>query len=292
MEPATAKIPARSHRQAMEWSLVLVSQGIECLIERDGEGEAWELVVPAQDFSRARQSIDLYRAENRHWHWRQELFRPGLVFDWISLFWLALLLMFFWLGTSRPGFQLAGVLDTAALSHGQWWRLFTAVWLHADAAHLASNAGIGLVLLGLTMGRYGTGIGLLAAYLAGVGGNLMDWMLAPSPRESLGASGLVMGCLGLLAVQSVRLWRNSPQTRKLLVTAVFAGIMLFIFLGLNPGSDLLAHAGGFLSGLVLAGVFAPFPGLRQAGKANLLAGCTFALLVVLPWWMALPHPRR
>lgn len=291
MESVTAKIPARSHRQAMEWSLVLVSQGIECTIQQDPQGAAWELLVSSDDFPRARQSIDLYRAENRHWHWRQELFQPGLLFDWASLLWVVLVLVFYWLSRSRPGIESAGLMDTAALSRGQWWRLFTGMWLHADPAHLASNTSIGFVLLGLTLGRYGTGLGFLAVYLAGAGGNLLDWMLAPSPRHSLGASGLVMGGLGLLAAQSVFLWNHSPRARKLIITAFFAGIMLFVLFGLNPGSDLLAHGGGFVSGLVLAGVCAPFLKLRHQGKLNLIAGLAFALLIIIPWWLALTRAK-
>ncbi len=87
-------------------------------------------------------------------------------------------------------------MDGAAVAHGQWWRLFTAIWLHADLAHLATNATIGLLLLGLAMGRYGTGAGLLAAYLAGAGGNLVAGLISLQPHRSLGASGMVIGCLG------------------------------------------------------------------------------------------------
>ncbi len=292
MEPAiNVRIDARSHRQAMDWSLVLVSQGIECTIEEDGTGR-WGLVVSAQEHARARQSIDLYRAENRHWHWRQELFKPGLLFDWASLLWLVLLVTFFVLSNERPMVESAGVMDKAGLARGQWWRLFTAMWLHADVAHLASNGSIGLVLLGLTMGRYGTGAGLLAAYLAGVGGNLMDWMLAPGPRVSLGASGLLMGCLGLLAAQSLTLWHRSPRNRKLIVSGIFGGIMLFVLLGLNPGSDLLAHAGGFLTGLLLGSIFTPVTRVRQTGRRDLLAGITFGLLVMVPWAIGLGRAAR
>ena len=42
------------------------------------------------------------------------------------------------------------------------------MWLHADVGHFATNATFGLVLLGLVMGRYGTGVGLLAAHGIGL----------------------------------------------------------------------------------------------------------------------------
>jgi len=58
-----------------------------------------------------------------------------------------------------------------------------------------ANAGFGLVLLGLAMGVYGTGVGLLAALLAGAGGNAAAWLIDPGHR-SLGASGMVDGLPG------------------------------------------------------------------------------------------------
>ena len=114
--------------------------------------------------------------ENREWRWRAEVFHTGLLFDWVSAAWMVLLVVLYWLNAVRIDLKTGGVLDTEALAHGQWWRLFTAMWLHADLTHLASNAMFGFILLGLAMGRYGTGFGLLAAYLAGAGGNVCSWI--------------------------------------------------------------------------------------------------------------------
>ena len=83
---------------------------------------------------------------------------------------------------------------------------FTAVMLHADTAHLISNVTIGALFLGFAMGSFGPGIALLAAFLAGAGGNLVDYWFYPSTHRGLGASGMVMGSLGLLTVYSF--WRG------------------------------------------------------------------------------------
>ena len=56
--------------------------------------------------------------------------------------------------------------------------------------------------LGFAMGRYGTGTGVLAAFLAGAGGNVAAWLASLEQHRNLGASGMVMGSLGLLAAQS------------------------------------------------------------------------------------------
>ena len=188
MELAIVNIPARSRRQALDWSLVLLSQGIEPIIERSEETSSWELRVPAADHEKALEAIRLYQIENRHWPWRQKLFKHGVLFDWASLCWVILICVFFWMSNAQPAIESVGEMDALAVGHGQWWRLFTAIWLHADLSHLVSNAVFGVIFLGLTMGRYGTGLGLLAAYLSGIGGNLFAWLIAPQPRLSLGAS--------------------------------------------------------------------------------------------------------
>jgi hypothetical protein len=62
--------------------------------------------------------------------------------------------------------------------------------------------------------------------------------------------------------------------------------MLFVLLGVTPGTDILAHLGGFLSGLAAGIALSLFP--RASGpKFNLANGLFFALLVIIPWWLAL-----
>jgi membrane associated rhomboid family serine protease len=271
----------------MDWSLVLLSQDIETVIQAAEGG--WELVVSPEDYDSAQEAIRLYQQENRRPVWRQEM-QPGLLFDWTSLAWTICIAAFYWL-TNHSGTDLgsAGFMDPAGVRHGQWWRLFTAMWLHADLSHLAMNAVFGFFLLGLTMGRYGTGIGILAAYLAGAGGNIIVSLVAVGPHHSLGASGMVMGALGLLTAQSFTLWRHAPQAAKSAIAALCGGVMLFVLLGLTPGTDILAHLGGFVSGLVLGLILNRGPAISGKALANLLSGFLFAGLVILPWWLALRH---
>jgi membrane associated rhomboid family serine protease len=272
----------------MDWSLVLVSQGIETAIERAEDGADWGLVVARQDYTRALRALRQYRIENRGWPWQQVVLRQGLIFDWGSLAWALLACLFYWLN-SHGDLQAPGLMDSAAVARGQWWRLFTAMWLHADLAHLASNAVIGLLLLGLAMGRYGTGVGLLASYLAGAAGNILSGFLSAQPHRGLGASGMVMGSLGLLAAQSFVLWRQTPHARRLILSGICGGVMLFVLLALSPEADVLAHLGGFAAGVLLGALLNLSPGIAQKPAANALSGLVFTLLVIVPWWLALRH---
>jgi membrane associated rhomboid family serine protease len=242
--------------------------------------------VPAQEHERALEVIRLYRTENLHWPWRRKISSHDFLFDWGALAWVFLIVTFFWLDERDVNLHDAGLMRGVAVSQGEWWRLFTAIFLHADLSHLAANAGIGLVLLGLAMGAYGTGVGLLAALLAGAGGNVLRLMINDG-QPSLGASGMVMGALGLLAVRSVSLWRKNPNALKYIFSGLAAGVMLFVLLGTDPNSDVIAHFGGFVSGILIGGVLMLKPRLTRNTLANIIAGTAFCLLVVLVWWLAL-----
>jgi membrane associated rhomboid family serine protease len=264
---------------------------MEPTIDHSEDGAGWGLLVPEQDYDAAVHAIRQYRLENRRRPWRQDVLGVGILFDWASMAWVFLVVSFCWFST-HGDFESAGIMDSTAVAHGQWWRLLTAIWLHADAGHLATNATLGFVLLGLVMGRYGTGTGLLGAYLAGAGGNVAAWLLSAEPHHSLGASGMVLGCLGMLAVQSIALWRETPHAAKYVISGMVGGLMLFVLLGLAPGTDVLAHAGGFATGLLLGALLSQIPGISQSTGINFLSGLTFVLLVVVPWWHALTHAPR
>ena len=270
----------------MDWSLVLASQGIKHTIKHD-EATGWVLAVSAVDYETASAQIRLYRLENRHWRWRQPVFQDGWYFDWSSLIWVALSIFFFGWSETHAGFRLAGIMDNTALTGGEWWRLFTAIWLHADLAHLAANLVFGFLFLGLVMGRYGPGVGMLATCLAGVSGNLLTWLAYDQSHRGLGSSGVVMGALGLLAVQSLPfLKKPDANTFKFFAGGLLAGILLFVFLGTSPGTDVVAHLGGFLSGLLLGFILMSLPRLLHRAWINLVAGALFVVLVIVPWWCA------
>ncbi len=274
-----------SKRQAWDWSLVLASQGVECVIDFD-ETLGWALLLDEGQLAKAEELIARFESENRLWPWQQNI-QSHLHFDWAAFAWVLLMALFYSLQVSSPEFQSKGLMNSAAVSKGEFWRLATATCLHGDLAHLMSNITIGVALLGLTMGGFGTGVGLLAAFIAGIGGNVFTWLLYPEHR-SLGASGMVMACVGLLAAQ-VFGFRKQPGAWKYSVTAMLGGVMLFVLLGLNPTTDVLAHFGGFISGLALGCVLLMIPRVWRNPAANLISGFLYAALMIATWWLALAH---
>lgn len=271
----------------MDWGLVLASQGISAIIDEGADGPGWGLVVAASDYPNAMEAIRLYRLENRHWRWRQPLPWRGVVFDWRVGFWGILMVMFYFLSQmSRPDFQAAGCMNNSAVLAGEWWRIFSAMLLHANVGHLAANVSLGMVLLGLAMGRFGTGMGLLAAFLAGAGGNVAGLLLYPASHLGVGASGMVMGGLGMLAAQSVQLVRSNSLSRANVLKGVLGGVMLFAFFGLSPDADVIAHLGGFVTGLLLGVVLLSTPAAWQNYKTDMAAAIGFIGLLVTTSWLA------
>jgi membrane associated rhomboid family serine protease len=288
-ESTNAVIPARNRRQAMDWSLVLLSQGIECVIEQFENG--WGLSIDPGDRERATEILLQYRRENRGWRWQRQLPWPDFPFHSGVVIWCLLLLVFYGLsGIPSTHLEAAGTLHSQAVLKGAWWQLFTAVVLHKDLAHLMANLTIGFVLLGLAMGRYGAGRALLAAYLCGAAGNVLGVLLHSEPYRGCGASGMVMGALGLLAIQSFSFRRDRPFVAKYMVVGLCAGLMLFVLLGVgpDPATDVLAHLGGFAAGLLFGGLMTAGPGRKlNSATINTTAGILLGALVFLTWALAL-----
>jgi membrane associated rhomboid family serine protease len=166
--------------------------------------------------------------------------------------------------------------------------MVTATMLHADAGHLAANASTGIVALGLAMGRYGAGWTLLATLAAGALGNAAGLAVHPLPYRGLGASGMVMGALGLLTVQSLGAWRHPGAAKRSILAGVLAGVLLFVLFGLSPRSDVVAHAGGFLGGLVGGVGLNWLPATWGRGtRADQRAGAVAALIATACWSLAL-----
>ena len=248
------------------------------------------MLVSAHDGQKAFEAIRQYHVENRAWSWRQPAQWPRAFFSWGSLAWAVALVFFYWGSTVNDAWQKAGIMDSNAVVAGQWWRVFTAMTLHQNLDHLVSNLLAGTILIGLAMGRFGSGPGLLFSFLAGACGNLVSLALNTRPFDGLGASGMVMGALGLVAAQS--LCGSPGEDRKRRLVGVAAGIMLFVWYGVAPGADVPAHLGGFLAGLAFGTLLLLIPPRWLRNRTlNVLAGVLMVLLLAAAWWLALKNGR-
>jgi rhomboid protease GluP len=135
---------------------------------------------------------------------------------------------------------------------GQWWRLFTACFLHFGIIHIGFNMYV-LYQVGMyTEVIYGKAKYLLIYLLAGVMGNVLSVAVHPD-SVGAGASGAIFGVygafLGFLLIRR-RMIQKAAMAQMVRSAGVFLGINLVY--GLSSGStDLSAHIGGLVVGFLL-----------------------------------------
>lgn len=143
---------------------------------------------------------------------------------------------------------------------GQWWRLFTACFLHYGIVHIGFNMWV-LYQIGYFTERLFGGPRYLAVYLlAGVGGNLVGLALHPN-AVAAGASGAIFGVYGGLLAYLLR-YRGvvNPRAAKAVSRSVFIFLAYNLFYGLaDPRTDLTAHIGGLVVGFLAGLLLAPAP---------------------------------
>jgi rhomboid protease GluP len=272
-------------------ALVLAAVGIACfLIPQDG---GLGLFVDQANAQRARHELAEYRHENRR---RLEpSLRPASEGIDAALTYTAVLVALHVLASRQTlglDWLSAGSANAGLILHGEWWRAVTALTLHADFGHLASNIIAGTVLGVLLTQVLGPGLAWLAILLAGGIGNALNALFQPAVHTAIGASTAVFGALGLLAAL---MWRRrslrwSRGLRRWLPLA--AGVMLLALLGTGgERTDIGAHALGFAVGVVGgAGLHVLGSKVPQSRSAQFVYGAAALALCCIAWLLALSTP--
>ena len=131
------------------------------------------------------------------------------------------------------------------VAHGDWWRLFTAMFLHANFLHIAMNMYslyyVGTILEQV-IGRWRFLLLYLVSGLAGSAGALI-W----SPNQpTVGASGAIFGVLGaLLVLERKRHIATGGQVAGLIVLNL---VITFVF---STYISVGGHVGGLIGGIVM-----------------------------------------
>ena len=133
---------------------------------------------------------------------------------------------------------------------GEWWRLFTAMFLHAGMTHLLMNM-FSLYLIGRGAEMYFDTKSYLSIYLfSGLLGGLVSLYIHPV-SVGIGASGAIFGVFGALAGFFLAHRERIQEHTKAFMKdfAIIIGINLVIGFSI-PSVDVSAHAGGLLVGFI------------------------------------------
>lgn len=148
-----------------------------------------------------------------------------------------------------------GAMLPESLYNGDFYRLFTSMFMHFGVSHVAGNMLV-LCLMGSMLERNIGKLPFLLIYLiSGVGGNVLSAICHLQGGEqvvSAGASGAIFGVMGALACLVIMnkgsLLRENLTTKKILV---FVGLSLYQGFS-SPDVDNLAHVGGVITGALTA----------------------------------------
>jgi membrane associated rhomboid family serine protease len=186
-------------------------------------------------------------------------------------------------------FSEGAVSGRQILEHGQWYRLVTALTLHADVVHLVGNILIGGVLVHFLCRLLGNGLGWFLILASGTLGNLMNILLHGNSHNSVGFSTAVFGTIGILSGYQAISKRSAALKEILLPLAAGAGLLAFLGAG-GPRTDLGAHFFGLLAGAALGGLLVFMPSQRiLISKTSLQTNLFIASLAIvgLCWWLAM-----
>ena len=136
------------------------------------------------------------------------------------------------------------------VASGEFYRLFTCMFFHADLLHLIFNM-YALYILGTRVERYYGSKRYIVLYLiSGLVASLFSCVFNNINVISIGASGAIFGLFGSIAYFT---YHYRGTLREFLTSGIIPTLLLNLIIGFaNTGIDMAAHVGGIIGGLLIA----------------------------------------
>ncbi|WP_022769421.1 MULTISPECIES: rhomboid family intramembrane serine protease [unclassified Butyrivibrio] len=195
---------------------------------------------------------DTYVSEGDYWQRQEQIYKSS----YITLALLAINVVVFLLCSFAFGwmYEKGAMITEVVLRDGQYYRLFTAMFLHADPQHLINNM-LMLALGGAIVEHYtGHAFYFFLYMLSGLFGNMISMAYEIQNRlswVSVGASGAIMGLVGFVMVWILVNRKTFIRSRNLMIRLALLGVFVIEACFFQKGANTAAHTGGFLTGAVL-----------------------------------------
>jgi rhomboid protease GluP len=193
-----------------------------------------------------------------------DVLRPTIVVSILIALNVAMFLAEVRLGGSTNPLTLhrLGALEPWAVRHGQYWRMVTALFLHFGPLHLIFNL-YALFVIGPGLERLIGSIRFAIYYfLSGLGSSAGVLLLRlhdfSRPEQMVGASGCVMGIVGVWAGYLLRHRREPFAGKRLANIALIVAIQTAFDLS-TPQISMTAHLSGLGTGFLLGLLLPPRP---------------------------------
>ncbi len=179
---------------------------------------------------------------------------------------------------SLPANAVVPGADLVGFAHGEWWRIFTPMFLHYGPLHLAMNMYSLYFAGSILESLIGHSRFLLLYIVSGLAGSAGAFLWNPN-SIGVGASGAIFGVLGALYVLERRgnISTGGQIAALIVINLVFTfALASFISVG--------AHVGGLVGGLVVMFLMLRF---RQSMPLAVgAAGAVTILAIALAYWQA------
>ena len=145
-----------------------------------------------------------------------------------------------------------GALTADALRNGEYWRLLTVMFLHANVLHWLANSWALYQLGSAYESLFGARRFLVIYFGTGVCASIGSAIALPAGGASVGASGAILGVLGAFIFSITRSpWRQERWARSLVAQLVFWAVVNVVIGFEFEQIDNAAHLTGLASGLLL-----------------------------------------
>lgn len=163
-----------------------------------------------------------------------------------------------------------GAMQPVAVASGQFWRLFTAMFLHAGLFHLGFNA-YALWLFGQQVeASFGRSWMVAIFFVTGFLASVTSYAFGPVGSLAVGASGAIFGIFGAFIAYNYRRRHLATAAANLRWAMTLILLNALLTLGFRE-IDWRAHVGGLVAGF-LAGYVAEGFGTRRQRLVVAVAG--------------------
>lgn len=177
----------------------------------------------------------------------------------------------------RSLYDLGGMFPPAIAIDGQYWRLFSSMFLHAGLLHIAFNA-YALWAFGTVVEQdFGHVKFVLIYFVSGFVASAASYAFGPVNVVAVGASGAIFGIFGAFMAYSYRRRHLALHAARLRAAMTIIVLNALLTIGFQA-IDWRAHVGGAIAGFV-AGLAAEGVGPPAQRKAILVSG--FAALIAV-----------
>jgi membrane associated rhomboid family serine protease len=177
-----------------------------------------------------------------------------------------------------------GAMAPPAVANGQFWRLFTAMFLHAGLLHVALNAYFFWLFGRVVESVFGRTWMLLIFLASGFLASVASYAFGPVVALAVGASGAISGVFGAFIAYNYRrrhLAANAANLRMALTVIVLNAFIAVAYSSI----DWRAHVGGLVAGFALGYLADDAVPARQRAVARFAGVATLvALGIALVVW--------